>query len=122
MGFKIGNTIWKGKHHSQETKQKISEKKKGKWSVGTGFKIGNSLGSHPRPDMVLHPIHLGKHHSEEVKKKMSEQRKGKLLGASRYNWKGGIYRLYKSLRGLTEYKQWRSDVLNEMGGLVKLAV
>ena len=45
-----------GKHHSEETKQKMSESKKGK----------------------NHPLY-GKHHSEESKKKMSESMKGKKL-------------------------------------------
>ena len=45
-----------GKHHSEETKQKMSESKKGK----------------------NHPLY-GKHHSEESKKKTSESMKGKKL-------------------------------------------
>ena len=52
-----GNPFY-GKHHSEESKQKISESRKGKCS-------GES-----------HPFY-GQHHSEESKQKISESRKGK---------------------------------------------
>ena len=54
----------KGKHHSEETKKKMSEMQKRK-IVSETSKEKNRL------------AHLGKHHSEETKKKMSEVRKGK---------------------------------------------
>jgi len=47
-----GNKNWLGKHHSEETKQKISE-------------------NHADFSGVNHPFY-GKHHSEEAKKKMSK--------------------------------------------------
>lgn len=50
-----------GKHHSEETKKKISEKNKGKTS---------SM--------------LGKHHSEETKKKMSSHQRVSIIGENNY--------------------------------------
>ena len=84
-----------GKHHSEETKQKMSEAKKGekhplygkqlseetrrkmseakkgeKLSEETKGKISKSISGEN------HPLY-GKHHSEETKRKMSEAKKGK---------------------------------------------
>ena len=50
----LGNTNTKGKHHSAETRKKMSQSQKGE----------------------NHPF-FGKHHSAETRKKMSESRKGK---------------------------------------------
>jgi len=54
----------RGKHHSKETRNKISE------NNGKGM--------------------LGKHHSEESIEKMSINRKGKALREKSSNWKGGV--------------------------------
>ena len=52
-GKTIGRTVWnKGKHHSEETKKKISDARKGV------------------------PTWTGLHHTEETKKKISETKKG----------------------------------------------
>jgi hypothetical protein len=93
-----------GRHHSEESKRKMSAKRKGKFSLGTGFKIGNKLGCRPRPDMKGKKFFLGHSHSEESKKKMSIARLGRKLsldtrrklseshrGSRAYNWKGGKY-------------------------------
>ena len=58
------NPIWVGKHHTEETKQKISEAKKGhKLPEEWKHKIGEGLKGH--------------HHTEESKRKMSKNMKGK---------------------------------------------
>jgi len=49
-------------------------------------------------------------HSEETKDKIRQSRIGKNIGIKNYMWKGGISKIDKLCRGLTEYKQWRSDV------------
>ena len=59
----IGNTYTKGKHHSEESRCKMSEAAKGKHHSEESRKK-NSL------------AHIGKRHSTETRKKMSESRKG----------------------------------------------
>ena len=70
----------KGKHHSEETKSKMSEAQKGE---------KNNF--------------YGKHHSEETKSKMSEAQKGE----KNYNWKGDLakdtskyIRIHKNIKRL----------------------
>lgn len=108
MVFQKGQTPWmKGRHHTEESKQKSSEAHKGciAWNKGwkgcfseeTRKKISDSLKGNK--------IWLGKKHSDESKKKMSEAKKdyvpwikGKHLsveqvqsmtGANHVHWKGG---------------------------------
>jgi len=72
----IGNKSMLGKHHSEETKRKISKAHKGmKISEKTRKKLSKG--------------HKGKHHSEETKKIMSEAHKGKYKGEKNPAWKGG---------------------------------
>lgn len=83
----------KGKHHSEETKQKLREMNLGKkpWNYGLTkdkriLNINNKLkGNKNSKDRhfimtkeqkeKLRLINLGKHHSEETKTKMSEAQK-----------------------------------------------
>ena len=61
---------WEGKHLSDETKQKLSEARKGqKLSETTKQKIKNNANNNPNYGMK------GKNHSEEAKRKMSESHK-----------------------------------------------
>ena len=62
---KKGKPSWiKGKHHSEESRKKMSESKNGKHhSEETRKKISDA--------------HKGKHHSEDTRKKMSKATKGK---------------------------------------------
>jgi len=89
-----GNTYWLGKKHSEESKRKISESKKGhKVSIETRKKISNSLKGciawnkgKIHSDEVKQKISnslfgrispmKGKHHTEETKRKMSKSMKG----------------------------------------------
>lgn len=57
---------WKGKHHSEEQKRKISEANKGK----------HLSEEHKRK---ISEARKGKHWSEEARRKMSETRKGRLV-------------------------------------------
>ena len=59
-GKKMSGTF-KGKHHSEETKKKMSEAHKGKPSPNKGQPAWNK----------------GKHYSEETKRKLSEAKRGK---------------------------------------------
>ena len=60
---------------------------------------------------------LGKYHTEEAKRKNSIAHKGKIPKNSinwkrenHPNWKGGITKIDRIIRGMKEYLQWRSDV------------
>ena len=73
-----GNTFWLGKHHSDESRKKISVSMKGK-------NKGRTLTDDVKKKLSVlklgenNPFY-GKHHSEEVRKKMSESRRGKKRG------------------------------------------
>ena len=69
-----------GKHRSEETKRRISEKLKGR----KGRK------RRPRSEEYRKKqseAHKGKHHSEETKRKLSENHKGKLNWVKGKHWK-----------------------------------
>ena len=79
-----GRQSWiKGKHHTEETKRKIS--------------LANG----------------GKKRTEEAKRKIGLIRKGKpsgMLGEKHWNWQGGISDIKFQIRKLYKYRQWRSDI------------
>lgn len=85
----------KGEILSEEVKSKMSIAKKG------------------IPLSETHKRHL------RVQKSTPSWAKGKpkydKRGAGNHAWKGGIGRLYRSLRGVIEYKQWRSAVFERDG-------
>lgn len=71
-----GNTNMLGKHHSEETKQKISKGNRDKHlSDETKQKISKA--------------HIDKHHTEETKCKISKSQQGTHMGENHPNWKGG---------------------------------
>lgn len=86
-----GETSWiKGKHHSEETRKKISEASRGRTvSEETKRKLseshkGKTSWNKGKPyseetRKKLSECNKGKHHSEETKKKMSEALKGRHL-------------------------------------------
>ena len=86
-----------GKHHTEETKNKMSETRKGKHHTEeTRKKL-----SETRKGKKHH--FYGKHHTEEAKNKMSEAHRGE----KHPGWKGGISKISSHLR---EYiKPWNKD-------------
>ena len=77
----IGNTCMKGKHHSEETRLKMSEAHKGKHhSEETRLKMSESAKSKYRSTEARQKLSeslKGKHRSVEARKKMSEAKIGK---------------------------------------------
>jgi len=72
-----GNQNMKGKHHTEETKRKQSESNKGKHrSEETKRKISESKKGEKNPNYGKTSWMKGKHHSEETKIKQSESLKG----------------------------------------------
>ena len=82
-----------GKHHSEETKRKMSDAHRGKHhSEATKRKIGEANSGERSPNYGKHlskdtrqkmsAAHKGKHHSKETKRKISEA----LIGERNYNY------------------------------------
>ena len=72
----LGKPAWiKGKHHSAETRKKMSEAKNGE--NNPMFGKHHSAETHQK----MSEAHKGKHHSAETHQKMSEAHKGKPLSA-----------------------------------------
>lgn len=97
----MASKYWLGKHHSEETKKKISL-----------AKTGRRLSEEQKKKLSL--IFKGKIFSEETRRKISEAKTGKprpdMVGENNPNWKNGktIGRI-KDMQSI-EYKQWRSAV------------
>ena len=104
-----------GKYHSEETKQKISETKRGTptWNKGIPLteeckrKMSESLKGRKSPME-------GKHHSEETKRKISETKKGTPA------WNKGLHssqetrmKLSKSHKGKPSYIKGKHKVWND---------
>ena len=90
-GFGKNNPFY-GKHHTEETKRKMSEKHRN-ISVETRGKMRKAK--------------LGKKQSLETRRKRSETQRGE----KSYRWKGGIYGTERH-RKMTqyEYRHWRKSV------------
>lgn len=85
--YKKNNKPMLGKHHTEETKRKISESNKGR-KMSEEFKQKMAIISKDKRPM------LGRHHTEESKNKISESNKGKHSGKSPAN--KGKSRIYDS--------------------------
>ena len=77
------NAYWYGKHHSEESLQKIRD-------------------HHPDQSGVNHPMY-GKHHTEESRRKMSEAKVGKYLGADSFHAKP-VIQMDANWNIIAEYK------------------
>lgn len=75
------------RRHNNETKEKMSESKKGK------------------------KMFLNHKHSEETLIKISKALIGKYRGINSWNWKGGITPKNKLIRNSVEYYKWRNEIL-----------
>jgi hypothetical protein len=84
----FGNFI--GKHHSAESNEK------------------NRKFHKLNPNKSLYSLGIKK--SDETKHKISMNRIGKNIGPKHPNWKGGITKVDKSCRGMSEYSSWRTAV------------
>jgi len=86
--------LW-GKHHSEESRKKMSESKKKLYEAG--WQVWN----------------YGKHHSEETKEKLRIARanqKNIPKGADHYFWKGGISPLKRRIRTSFKYRIWQKAI------------
>jgi hypothetical protein len=90
-----------GKHHSEETKKKMSDAHKGKYpSEETRKKMSDA-------NKGENNHNYGKHLSEETKRKLSDAHKGKHVGEKNPNYKGGIsLKEFKDAHGL-EPEEWK---------------
>ena len=77
------NAYWFGKHLTEETRRKLSEANKGRFDGEKNPMFGIHL--------IGEKNHFcGKHHLEKSRQKMSEARKGRFGGEKSPTWKGGI--------------------------------
>lgn len=82
--FKGELSYWYGKHHSEESRRKMSESSKGRtFSADTRRKISEAMKGKVRSEDTCRKLseamkekNKGKHLSDETRKKMSESRKG----------------------------------------------
>jgi hypothetical protein len=101
--FKKGHTPWNiGKPRSEETKEKISNSKRGKPS---SFK-GKRHSVEARNKMSLVMKGKGHPHTIESRRKIGLSHKGE----KSHFWKGGITPIHRKIRLTMEYKLWRESV------------
>ncbi len=95
----FGNSNMLDKNHTDETKKKISEARKGrKHTEETKRKIAEAhIGNKHR---------LGCKHTDETKRKISESH----IGDKNYNWNPNREEVTHNRRNDAEYKQWRKEV------------
>lgn len=117
---------FQGKHHSEETKNKISIALKLK-GIKPPSQIGRKHTAEWKENMsrimkgrkpVITPegrerIRLaltGRKASEETRRKMSIASKGRNAGEKSCNWRGGVTPMHKKIRKSLDYKIWRQSV------------
>jgi len=86
---KLSNPVrfWKGKKRSKKTIEKMRKSLKGRISPRKGIKL-----------------------SKETIEKMKKSKLNKYVGDNHWSWKGGISKIDKLCRRLSEYKEWRKKV------------
>lgn len=82
-GTKPEGLTFKGRKHSKDAIEKISQ------------------------------THLGKPKTQEHRKKISDLKKGSWSKEKNPRWKGGITKLVFQIRGCFQYRQWRMDVFTK---------
>jgi hypothetical protein len=119
---RAATAAWKGKHHSPESKLKMSEATKGKKrsdetrhkiseaarhrTIATRYNMSEAQkGKHLSPEhkLKLSEIFRGRNTTLETRRKMSEAQKG----PKHWNWKGGVL---PRNRSSVEYNEWRRRV------------
>jgi hypothetical protein len=88
-------------HHTEETKAKISESRKGKALGNT-----NAMGHEPWNKGKRHSVH-----TEEWRRKVSAANSG----PNHWNWKGGLDSARRLGRNTTERKEWTRAVIEKDG-------
>lgn len=109
---RIGAKLLGRRHHTEETKQRLSEKNKGnKYNLGkkhseeTRRKISES-----NKGKIINPEAIEKTRQKLLGRKLSEEQRAKRRGQYASNWKGGISCLNFRIRASAEYITWRSKV------------
>ena len=92
--FVIGTNEWKGKHHSEKTKKKISEYVK----------------RNPQDKCKMCGIFKGKNKIHICQDNPMKGKKRPEMIGNKLNWKGGITKRHQLIRSTPEYKIWRSRV------------
>ena len=95
----------KGKKHTEEAKEKMSEIRKKNPPMFW-------LGKHQSDETLkkLSKIRRGKKHTMETRIKMSLTHKKRVLEGKNIFWKGGITPINKIIRHSLEYKLWREAI------------
>ena len=101
FGNEVGFSYWKGKHRSDDTKEKLKEYRTGKkHSEETIKKMKLSRKKRLSSGMK------GKNHTQKTKIAISK----KLQGEKSHTWKGGITSENEIIRHSVHIKSWRIDV------------
>ncbi len=107
-GFQKGNTIWLGKHLSDETKKKLSKTNTGKLSSLRGKELSKEWRE------KISKSRIGMKFSDEHRRNLSKSHIGQKhlywRGKNHFLWKGGITPTVQNIRHCFKYRQWRSDV------------
>ncbi len=106
-----GKTSWmKGKHHSLESKRKISKANKGKIISQEHKEILRKRMKEriitPETRLKMRLCQIGRKKSPEEIRKISEGHKGE----KSHLWKGGITPINMKIRKSREYKLWRESI------------
>jgi hypothetical protein len=111
-----GNTAWKGRKHSEETKKKLSEQRKGKKfspehieklriaQKGNSNAKGHKLSEDAK--IKIGDKNRGIKRTDEFRRKVSDSTRGEKGN----NWKGGLTPINRRIRESVELRLWREAV------------
>jgi hypothetical protein len=94
--LKKGNRLRLGKKHSELSKKKISDSKKGKPSWNKGISASWALGNKYRLGIPS----------------WNKGLKGYMSGTRNCNWRGGVTSIHEKIRKSSEYEEWRDSVVS----------